>query len=136
MLFNCSIVSMMPITFEKFICKRPFLLNQNFIRHLKTIPKFHAAKKMLEKFKRDREMKIYKERILTVPNILTISRITVSPLFPWLVINGHMKSAFALLAYCGATDIVIFTFFPEYILIIFLFSSMVGLQDALIKNLF
>lgn len=65
---------------------------------------------MLEKFKRERELKIYKGRILTVPNLLTISRISVSPLFPFLIINGHLKSAFALLAYCGATDIVILVF--------------------------
>lgn len=82
-------------------------MSHNVLRQFKTIPKFNTARKMLEKFKRERELKIYKGRILTVPNILTISRITVSPLFPFLISNGHLISAFALLAYCGATDIVI-----------------------------
>ena len=105
MLVNYTVL---PIAFEKFLIKRSFLINYNAMRQFKAIPKFHTAKKMLEKFKRERELEIYKGRILTVPNILTISRITVSPFFPWLIINGHLKSAFALLAYCGASDIVRF----------------------------
>ena len=97
---------MIPMTVEGFLLKKSYVFVFSSLRQFKTIPKFNTAKSMLQKFKRERELEIYKGRILTVPNILTISRITVSPLFPWLIINGHLKSAFALLAYCGATDIV------------------------------
>ncbi len=74
-----------------------------------------SAKKILEKLKQDRELEIYKSRIITVPNILTISRLAISPLFPWLIMNGHTKCAFGLLAYCGTSDIVIQSILPFYI---------------------
>lgn len=91
---------------EAFAIKRSFLFNHTFKRQFKNIYRLSSAKKLLEKLKRDRELEIYKSRIFTVPNILTISRITVSPLFPWLIMNGHTKWAFGLLAYCGTSDVV------------------------------
>ena len=104
MLVNYNVIA---TTVEGILRKKSVLIKYgSALRQFKTLPKFNTAQKMYEKFKREREMKIYKGRILTVPNILTISRITVSPFFPWLIANGHLKSSFALLVYCGATDIV------------------------------
>lgn len=127
--------TLMPIAVERFLCKRTFFMSHDVTRQFKTIPKFNTARKLLEKFNRERELKIYKGRILTIPNILTISRITVSPLFPFLIINGHLKSAFALLAYCGATDFVRLRIrLNHYIL--FCYSSTDGSHGGLIKSLF
>lgn len=97
-----------PFSVGKFLCKRSCLIDHCLKRQFKTLYKFNTAKKLIERFKKDRELQLYKSRIITVPNILTISRLTISPLFPWLIMNGHTNYAFGLLAYCGTSDIVIY----------------------------
>jgi len=96
-----------PFSVGKFLCKRSCLIDHCLKRQFKTLYKFNTAKKLIDKFKKDRELELYKSRILTVPNILTISRLAISPLFPWLIMNGHTNYAFGLIVYCGTSDIVI-----------------------------
>ena len=80
-------------------------------RNFKLIRKSDAGRLLIEKLKKDREFKLYKSRILTVPNILTLSRLALAPLFPLLVFNGNSNFAFILLSYCAATDMVIVLIF-------------------------
>lgn len=117
---------------ERFVCKRSCLINHCLTRQFKTLYKLNNAKRMIEKFRNERELELYKSRILTVPNFLTVSRLTISPFFPWLLMNGHTEYAFGLLAYCASSDVVIVSLFPYINLIAF--SLMAGLRDDLIKN--
>jgi len=47
-----------------------------------------------------------REKWLTVPNALCVSRIALSPYLAHLVVNGEHKMAFAVFAYAGMTDLV------------------------------
>lgn len=102
-----SLTGPFPFCLGKFICKRSCLMDRCIKRQFETLYKFNnARRKLIDKFKKDREMELYKSRIITIPNILTISRLTISPMFPWLLMNGYTNYAFGLLAYCGTSDIV------------------------------
>ena len=139
MLVNCGgvLAGSVQFSMERFLSKRSCLVKQcSFIRQFKAIYKFNSPKKFLERLKRERELELYKSRIITIPNILTISRLTLSPLFPWLIMSGHTKCAFGLLAYCGASDIVIFNYLVRDFPFTFISSLTVGLLGDLIKNLF
>lgn len=46
------------------------------------------------------------QRIWTIPNILSTSRIAMAPLLGYLVGSGQTKAAICLLAACGASDLV------------------------------
>ena len=91
----------------KSLLRHSLLYNLSIERNFKLIRKSDTVRSLMEKLRKDRELKLYKSRVLTVPNILTLSRLTLSPLFPLFVFNGQFKFAFGLLAYCAATDMVI-----------------------------
>ena len=44
------------------------------------------------------------DRVLTVPNALSLLRLLGVPLFLWLVLNEHDAAAVALLMVSGVTD--------------------------------
>lgn len=117
MIINSILLEKIPFSLGNLISKRSCLINYNIYRQFKSVYKFDTAKKLLEKFKRERELELYKSRIITVPNVLTISRLTLSPLFPWLIMNGHPNYALGLLAYCGVSDIVTHCF--NYLLLMY-----------------
>jgi hypothetical protein len=48
-----------------------------------------------------------RENIYTLPNLLTLSRIAACPLLGYYIVQGRMVPAALLLAYAGATDIVL-----------------------------
>lgn len=106
MLLSSVIIGSLPFSIERFLHKQSGLINISIRRQFKTIYKFNTGKKLLEKIKRDRDFEIYKRRILTVPNFLTLSRLAISPFFPLLINSGHSNCAFGLLVYCGASDMV------------------------------
>lgn len=106
MISNSLLLDRIPFALGIFVSSRSCLTNYTIKRQFKSAYKFDTAKKLLEKFKRKRELELYKSRIVTVPNVLTISRLTLSPLFPSLLMNGHTNLALGLLAYCGVSDIV------------------------------
>jgi cardiolipin synthase len=43
-------------------------------------------------------------RLLTVPNVISVARLACTPVFCWLLFDGHRVAAFALLGTLGATD--------------------------------
>ena len=47
-----------------------------------------------------------KENIYTLPNLLTVSRITACPILGWSILQGDFHLATALLVYAGLTDLV------------------------------
>ena len=47
-----------------------------------------------------------REKVLTVPNLLCVSRIVASPYLVQLVVSGQHKMALGLFAYAGITDLV------------------------------
>ena len=49
------------------------------------------------------------ENILTVPNLLSLSRIALSPVLGYLVLMENYSLAFGLLALAGVTDLVRYT---------------------------
>jgi len=51
-----------------------------------------------------------KENIVTIPNILTVSRIFMCPVLGYLVINSDFSNALWLFIIAGITDLVNFTF--------------------------
>lgn len=118
------------------LLKRSFLIPLPLYSGYKAFYRLNYAKKMLLKFKRDKEFEKYKGRILTVPNLLTFSRLTVAPLFPWFLLHHQNNLAFGLLVYCGATDIVCQSFIMHLCLVTFVCSLMDGLLENLIKSLF
>ena len=107
MIINVGFLRPVSVEIHNTLLKRSILTTFPLCNESRVFYRFKAAKKMLLAFKRNRELEIYKGRIFTVPNILTVSRLVVAPVFPWLLFNGHNKCAFGLLAYCGLTDIVI-----------------------------
>lgn len=52
-----------------------------------------------------RSDKFEKENILTVPNLLSLSRIALSPVLGYLVLMENYSLAFGLLALAGVTDL-------------------------------
>lgn len=52
------------------------------------------------------EAREQKERILTVPNLLCVSRIVAAPYIAHCIINGSYPTAAALFVYAGATDML------------------------------
>ena len=46
------------------------------------------------------------DRILTVPNLLCIGRIAVSPYLATSIINGDLKTSLAIFGFAGFTDLV------------------------------
>ena len=53
------------------------------------------------------EDELKRERILTVPNLLCVSRIAAAPLLAHLIIDkGDFPLAVAVFAYAGLTDVV------------------------------
>lgn len=51
-------------------------------------------------------MKIDKKQILTVPNLLSLVRLMMIPLFVWLYLNGHDGWTATVLILSGVTDVV------------------------------
>ena len=51
-------------------------------------------------------MKLSRRDILTIPNLLSMIRIMLIPLFMWMYMHGHTVWTAALLLLSGATDIV------------------------------
>ena len=50
-----------------------------------------------------------KDMILTVPNVLTLSRMLMSPILGYLIVANSYAMACILFAVAGATDLVSFT---------------------------
>ena len=48
------------------------------------------------------------ENVLTVPNVLTISRVVMCPILGYLVVQNDYSTAFALFTVAGITDLVYF----------------------------
>jgi cardiolipin synthase len=46
------------------------------------------------------------ENIVTVPNVLSLGRIVLSPILGYLVITSHFSIAFGLFAVAGLSDMV------------------------------
>lgn len=51
-------------------------------------------------------MKFSRKDILTIPNLLSLLRLLMIPLFVWLYLNGHDGWTAAVLLLSGATDVV------------------------------
>lgn len=51
-------------------------------------------------------MKSDKNQILTVPNLLSLLRLLMIPLFVWLYLNGYKRWTAAVLILSGITDVV------------------------------
>ena len=49
---------------------------------------------------------VEREKVLTVPNLLCLSRIAASPYLVHLVATGQHQGALAVFAYAGVTDLV------------------------------
>ncbi|KAI9366104.1 CDP-alcohol phosphatidyltransferase-domain-containing protein [Zopfochytrium polystomum] len=49
---------------------------------------------------------IVRENIYTIPNILTMTRIAMTPAIGYLIAVGHFQSAFAVLAVAAVTDVL------------------------------
>lgn len=96
----------LPFSIEKLAFKNSGILNLTIRRQFKTIYKFSAGKKLLERVRREREIDKFKRSLVTLPNALTLSRLALSPLFPVFLASGNSDFAFGLLAYCGISDIV------------------------------
>lgn len=47
-----------------------------------------------------------RDRLLTLPNVLSASRIVVSPLLALWVVHGSYGLALGAVGYCAATDVV------------------------------
>lgn len=133
MIINSILFERIQFCVGNFITARSCVITHNTLRRFKSVYKFDMAKKLLGKFKRQRELELYKSRIITVPNVLTISRLTLSPLFPLLITNGHSNYALGLLIYCGASDIVLRNCY-NWSVFKFLCSLMVGSREDSIKN--
>lgn len=82
-----------------FISRRQlFTLSQGSRCHLYTsTPAFNVSKPAAEEAER-------KDRILTVPNLLCVSRIVAAPYIAKLIIDGNFPLACGLFVYAGATD--------------------------------
>lgn len=51
-------------------------------------------------------MKIEKQQILTIPNLLSLLRLLMIPLFVWLYLHGYEEWTAAVLVLSGVTDVV------------------------------
>lgn len=55
----------------------------------------------------DRNIKsLLRENIYTVPNLLTLSRMAMSPVIGYLIVNGDFNNALSLLAVASLTDLL------------------------------
>ena len=50
-----------------------------------------------------------KDKIITIPNLLCVSRIALAPYIAHLVINGQNEMALGLFTYAAITDLVLIT---------------------------
>lgn len=73
-----------------------------------------------------------KENIYTIPNVLTLSRISASPILGWSILEGNYHLASGLLVYAGLTDLVCpFLLFQKAL---FLFSHFIQLDGFLARR--
>lgn len=93
----------------------PLLLKSGILASLcvrsqfRSIYKFSdGGKKLLDRLRRQRELDRFKKKIITIPNVLTLSRLACAPLFPWLITHEQPVYAFGLLISYGITDMVRF----------------------------
>ena len=63
------------------------------------------------------------DRILTVPNLLCVGRIAVSPYLATSIINGDLKTSFVIFGLAGFSDLVSIVF---HLLLLFFFSVFRG----------
>lgn len=87
--------------------RKSSLLGVCIHNQVRKLSKFSDKKReFLDRLRKERELDIFRRKIITVPNILTLSRLASAPLFPWLISNQKPAYAFSLLVYCGITDMV------------------------------
>ena len=65
-----------------------------------------ARHKVQERVREKMEEVYEKENIMTIPNLLTMSRMVLSPYIGYVIIDGHYGMAISLLAVAGITDLV------------------------------
>uniref|UniRef100_A0A1B0A8W9 cardiolipin synthase (CMP-forming) n=1 Tax=Glossina pallidipes TaxID=7398 RepID=A0A1B0A8W9_GLOPL len=65
-----------------------------------------ARHKVQERMREKMGEVIERENILTVPNMLTVSRMLLSPYIGWVIVNGDYGMAISLLAVAGVTDVL------------------------------
>lgn len=106
MILGSVLAHHIPFAIERYAASKSGLLAQTFRIQYRTIYKLSSGRKLLDRIYRERELDRFKRKILTVPNALTISRLTIAPLFPWLLASQRPAHAFGLLLYCGITDLV------------------------------
>ena len=68
------------------------------------VPQSKPCSRLLSSSSADDDLK--REKVLTVPNLLCVSRIVASPYLVQLVVSGQHKMALGLFAYAGITDLV------------------------------
>lgn len=68
---------------------------------------FREAKYKVQERVREKMEEVYeKENIMTIPNLLTISRMFLSPYIGYVIVDGQYGMAISLLAVAGITDLV------------------------------
>ena len=55
---------------------------------------------------KEKQETMTKNRILTLPNVITLSRIVISPWISFFILNGQYQSALVLTFGLGVTDFV------------------------------
>lgn len=65
-----------------------------------------ARDKVKERMREKIEEVYEKENILTIPNLLTMSRMILSPYIGYVIVDGHYSMAITLLTVAGITDLV------------------------------
>ncbi|XP_037812522.1 probable cardiolipin synthase (CMP-forming) [Lucilia sericata] len=65
-----------------------------------------AKHKVQERMREKMEEVYEKENIMTIPNLLTMSRMILSPYIGYVIVDGHYSMAISLLAVAGITDLL------------------------------
>jgi len=99
----CNIVNQLP---RKWCLTVPGLWYQKLKLPFNLRPSTHVPNRLSGSVP-DRNLNDYaekKDRILTIPNLLCVSRIVAAPYLAHLIINGDYMMASGLFVYAGATD--------------------------------
>jgi hypothetical protein len=99
--------SSLPLSIERCAAGKSSLLGLCVRGQFRNLYKISEGRKLLDRLRKERELDLFRRKIITIPNVLTLSRLAAAPLFPWLISSEQPVYAFGLLMYCGITDMVI-----------------------------
>ena len=103
---------LLPFAIERYACRKSSLIDLLGLgNQYRTLYKFSGSggRRLLDRFRKERELDLFKKKIITIPNVLTLRRLAAAPLFPYFITNNRPSYAFGLLLYCGITDMVSFS---------------------------